>query len=891
MRRSSGADGGHSVRRTYGARRVLVFALLVAGCSLARPAFAGAFRDSGLQWLLADLEARPTDATNYQIRLSYARLIQRELSRRGEDVSLYTTIYQSRGMAELGAGDWPAFYLTVHRYTAAVTRHLLYGHLSLGTPISTGAAHPHLFFDAAAVPGLRTPASAGHQDMLDVNAFSVAQIAVAPPKTYAELSSQEGIEPWRIYGNNLIELAFRAMITQSPADVALAKSWLMTIVDYPHWGVGEPVPGETFVDLDFGLPAAHLLLGTAVAYDWLYNDLTPQERCRVRTKLANTATIVHTYAAGYVDIWWRDAPEQNHNPIKIAGLAMAGYALRGEIEQAEEWIAHGLANTQMIMDHRESVLDGSYQEGVSYWSYAMSFFLAHLNAIAFNGGPDFAASSTWLEQTMLWRLYCQHPDYQTVVSYADGAPLDYHGPHHILRRLDAEYRTGYGEWLTQQLISGFGPTHFERRAWIPFEYLWYDPTVTPTPPTDLPLSRWFSDLDLLILRSGWDAGDTVLTLRAGRPGGRARFNAVQSGLVGRNTVHGGHTHADAAALSVNAFGADLLHGPGYPTVKATYWNSTFLVNGAGQVGEGHFSFDRDDEVLALNAYGQVVELESVPAYDYAKIAAGPAYPSATGIQRGDRHVLFLKPNIVLTVDQVDFASAVPVTEMWRRYDTAFLSQGQKIATQAPNGAVLWLDVLQPTGVTITPGLDMVDFVSDILNYPPIPFYHAQVAPPAPSAVNRFVTLLTMRPGAINPASGQISLNGTDTTAAVIRDGVHTYAVAVAIAPNPAEAATVGLAGDAYVLHVEDVPGVGPVIDYFAANSTRVWDPATGRVYLESAGGPVTAGVRLSGTVAHVDSASAGDVSLYAPLATSVLVNGAPVAFTRTGDNVSVTLVP
>lgn len=827
---------------------------------------AAAITDADVAALRVALETTPTDASNLDERIAVAGDLLNALTARGEDVSAYAVVFQDRGRFERATGDLAAFYLTLHRFCWALVRHYETGLIDMGTRTGTGAAHPRLLLNAAGASRLRTPADAVHAAMLDVNALSVQEFAAEQPMSYDALVAAGGIDPWRTYGNNLVELAFRALNTGATADTAHAKRWLLAIVAYPHWGSG--------VDADRDLPAAHLLFGTALAYDWLHTELTPDEEELVRRKLTNQAAIMHAYARGYHPLWWADTWTQNHNPINNAGLALAGYALRGEMEEATEWIAQGRANATRVLAALDRIGDGSYHEGVPYWSYMLSYFLVHLSAIEHAEGIDLIGPSPWMRATLDFRLYAHIPADATVVNYADGPFVDYDGPQHLLRRLDARFRTGHGEWLARELTAARGATFFVRRRWIPFEYLWYDAGVPPVPPTDLPPSRLFPDLDLLIMRSGWTADDTVLTLKSGSPAGRSRFEDTVAQRPGAGTLNAGHDHPNQNAVTLFAHGAPLLSGPGYPRPKYTRQNNTLEVDHTGQVGEGRTWFDIA-AALAADARGTIQQYFGTADYDYAVAEAAGAYPIESGVLQATRRVLFIKPALVLFVDHVTLDTPKPVHLVWRRYGERFRGRGSSVMAETPTGATLWLDVLQPNSVRIRRGWDTVAAGAP-------PFYFARVNPTTERRTNRLVSLATVRASRREgSARGKITVDGTDNVRVQIDDGGGTYTVGLTYASDAGPTSD-----EVRVVHVDRA---GVLQEYFLGHGITLRDVNTGRLLIQAEQTPVTLQVRLVGTIAYVDAASAGTVSCYAPNATDVLLNGQPVSATRQGDYISLTL--
>jgi hypothetical protein len=72
-----------------------------------------------------------------------------------------------------------------------------------------------------------------------------------------------------------------------------------------------------------------------VAYDLLYNDLSEAERKRYRAGIARHAHLLYEYFAPRPGRTW--SYSQNHTFIPIAGLAVAAYAVYGEVPEAAKW--------------------------------------------------------------------------------------------------------------------------------------------------------------------------------------------------------------------------------------------------------------------------------------------------------------------------------------------------------------------------------------------------------------------------------------------------------------------------------------------------------------------------------------------------------------------------
>lgn len=179
--------------------------------------------------------------------------------------------------------------------------------------------HPRLFFDAEDIDKLRTKVATSHREIwLPILAFADSRIG----KPARELTPDRALDFFRDSGNRLVALAFACVITDTPEHCDTAKSYLLT---YSGWDQWDPRNQR-------GLGLAHMLQGSAIAYDWLYGHLSAGERLSVRESLAKwTRRLYEASSADRSrddwDNWWRKSYAQNHYYIINAALGLAGLAL------------------------------------------------------------------------------------------------------------------------------------------------------------------------------------------------------------------------------------------------------------------------------------------------------------------------------------------------------------------------------------------------------------------------------------------------------------------------------------------------------------------------------------------------------------------------------------
>ena len=113
------------------------------------------------------------------------------------------------------------------------------------------------------------------------------------------------------------------------------------------------------------------------------------------------------------------------------------------------------------------------------------------------------------------------------------------------------------------------------------ELLWFDPTAPSEGPDELPTSRLFADLGLVVGRTSW-APDAVLVSFKASPGGGHKAWETSHRIkaeTGWTTLNAGHHHPDAGTFVLLGNGAYLALDEGYSSRKRTEHHNAVLVDG------------------------------------------------------------------------------------------------------------------------------------------------------------------------------------------------------------------------------------------------------------------------------------------------------------------------
>ena len=151
------------------------------------------------------------------------------------------------------------------------------------------------------------------------------------------------------------------------------------------------------------LGSAELCYGLAVAYDWLYNDLSEQTRKILRENLVEKGlmSVMEEYTdapehknclnpkRGYR--WYQDKPGDNWKMVCNGSLTLAVLALYDEIDEdlCESILTYGFEDTYEAVRTFYDAEDGTYSEGPNYWQYATTFLGYYSKGLITAAGSDF----------------------------------------------------------------------------------------------------------------------------------------------------------------------------------------------------------------------------------------------------------------------------------------------------------------------------------------------------------------------------------------------------------------------------------------------------------------------------------------------------------------------
>ncbi len=430
------------------------------------------------------------------------------------------------------------------------------------------------------------------------------------------------------------------------------------------------------------LAAGQYIRGIADVYDRCYELLTEKQKQMAVDHLkdhvghlCDLREAKSSYTAG----------EYLHNfgMCNFSGMLTAALAIYDvEPETARYWIDTALewfANTWVL-----SGTDGVSVEGPQYWSASFKWVCTVVLMCQQFFDLNLVDSVPWLKNSMYWRLYASIPANSITTNfniikqgdtntYSDAGSMEAY-MYAFAEACDMPFM----QWLADTLQEKCGRTaHYIYATWNP------DAASASPEELGMPTLWYFDDLDYVSARSNWSGDESLIYFgcgsNIGKTGQKYLFKSGTTSSLGE-----GHSHPDANHFQLFGNGDFLLRDDGY-VYKQTNSHNTLLVNGAGQKLEGEQYLLPRGDFEPYYEYPYIKKVISVDEYDYFVGCGANAYPISSGLERFNRHMLYLKDDDILividdvkTLEEADLELRFfPMHETVSELDGVFVAQGPK----------------------------------------------------------------------------------------------------------------------------------------------------------------------------------------------------------------------
>ncbi|UKS28326.1 Ig-like domain-containing protein [Paenibacillus sp. HWE-109] len=565
--------------------------------------------------------------------------------------------------------------------------------------------HPSLFLDQAKVNQLKTAILPGgtHEHIWNEIKAKADAFVLTPPTTYY-VDKYTG-EAWqRDTADRTIYLALAYLIDGDVKYYNAAKAYALASVSYPTWGRAE------LKNID--LAAGHQLLSLSIVYDWLYNDLDTVTRETIKQKLETRGSEMYLKATGqpfegsmdYKKVYWTEGYLQNHLWVSLSGLTAAGVALHNTGSSTLPWLEYSIGKFDQVLQALAD--DGASQEGYPYWQYGLEYLLKYGEIAQKFFDVDIYTDNKWLEQASTYAAYMSLPKNSwkpnvNHLNFGDDANVNWYGPDMSLRLLAGKYSDGIAQGLANEIDTANIESMNVKYA----NLLWYDPTVPEASVSSLPTLHIFDNLGIVSARSDWSGDGSVVAFKSGPAIGHKALHMNESPLDDWGVAH---AHPDANHFMIFGDGEWLIRDDGYANKKTSNHN-TLLINGTGQLGEGA-QFLSNIPLQSVKSEPAIVKTVSTSVYDYMLGDATQAYDSDLGLQKYKRHLIYMKPDILVVVDDIE-------VDQPKQLELRFFPESQNIqslgdGSYLTTGLTANLRYKELTGSNVTSSAAPVPYVTD-----------------------------------------------------------------------------------------------------------------------------------------------------------------------------------
>ncbi|EJD54513.1 hypothetical protein AURDEDRAFT_110122 [Auricularia subglabra TFB-10046 SS5] len=485
------------------------------------------------------------------------------------------------------------------------------------------------------------------------------------------------------------------------------------------------------------LDTAEMTSAFAIAYDWLYDSWTADQRSTIMTSIIDLGLKYGVDAYGTADYgWWTGRNGEiisgNWNCVSNAGMTMGALAI---LNDDQSGIASQILDNSIANAKKNCVLgpssDGTWTETPNYWYFGTTGHAEMASALISATGSDYGLLDTNenFKLTGLFHMYVF--GMTSLFDFADHGPNKYSST--------ANSMLFYGSVYQEPRYILHQRDRFD--AAEPWSMFWYDPTVT---------GAWWNGLEL---DHGFTNPETYWgSMRSSWTDNRGVYVAMKSSkLVGHQT----HGDLDCGDFVLDAMGqrwagelgsGDYLSKQYFQSEaddalrwlyyrKRTEGQNTILINGANQLAEEaapSFNFGSSgtaqgsDPVLSITSDSTA----------FMTTDMSTAYASGSSVQRGIRLINGRRQVLV----QDDITASDPI--MWRMHTNATIDLNGSSATLKLDGETLQATILSPQGANFET-MRPVRLSTD----PPLP-----TDPQQTDQENKGVTVLV-----INVPAGQTSI--------------------------------------------------------------------------------------------------------------------------------------
>ncbi|MBL8619948.1 MAG: hypothetical protein JNK64_01565 [Myxococcales bacterium] len=446
------------------------------------------------------------------------------------------------------------------------------------------------------------------------------------------------------------------------------------------------------VAFDSYLEVGPLIGDLALTYDWCFDAASAGQRTRWIT-YANQAVwnVWHPDEAtwgGTVMPWsgWSiDNPSNNYYYSFLRATMLLGIATRGETPEGQQWIdmfRDAKIGGQLQPTFARDLVGGGSREGTGY-GVAMKNLFELYDFWQGSTGEALAASNGHARASMLHMMHSTVPTLDRIAPIGDHARdsealwFDYH--RHYLQTLAYLFADDPIAARATAFLADTSVPEMDQPFMYVYDFL-YSGGITPTAYADLGRAYYAPGVGQLYARSGWTPTATWMSFIAG-------------------PYTESHAHQDQGSFMI------------FKGAWMGYDGNVDSADGLRQEPEAHSLIRFVDGGATVpqraDTTSQMAAVARGAGWVYAAGDLSAAFGAASPIDRWQREVVFLEPDVIVVYDRV--ATDPGVEQVWQLVAPAGFTVAGAAATSTHDGHALKVERLLPATATASAAALSGDF--------------------------------------------------------------------------------------------------------------------------------------------------------------------------------------
>lgn len=516
------------------------------------------------------------------------------------------------------------------------------------------AVHPRLIFTKGELPLLRKDLAGVNREQYDLIAAKAEkglETPLCPTPTFDRVDegARNGFAQKRtdyrvdyhrfgdVYLDAVEPLSFMYMVTGEEKYGEAAKRHLLRLTELPIGGNGPLVINDSKFD-EVTLQIADAL---PRAYDWAYDAFSQRERVRMEQWMVALGDSLCTrMSAAKRDFFYYSG--ESHDGRIPPYLMNFAVCLANHPENAARWLDFALTASLSVYPQWASD-DGGWAEGVDYALTYSGRFIPPLEALYRMTGFNLW-ERPFYKNFPYFLTYCLSPIGE-VSPFGDSEDKGVEGSksaviHSMLRFYAERNQDPEMKWWTD--MFRYDKENVDRSMKGLVQDIMLKNKITPRKPQNIKQERVFRGVGWAAIHSDITAPeqDLFLLFKSSPFGPESHSHLDQNSFV---IMKGGK------ALAIPAGSRYPQHGSPFHTkyTRQSLAHNTILFNGEGQV-------DKDPRFNA-----RIFADDATAHISYVAGEAGTAYQS---VKRFDRHMVMLRPSVILLLDDLELGG--PGTIEW-----------------------------------------------------------------------------------------------------------------------------------------------------------------------------------------------------------------------------------